>query len=167
MSVYIAYPDMKGLAVAKVTIYLADDLAERVRAAGISMSPVCQAALEKEVQNMTQLAEKEHQMERIEVNLARRGAPDDNEYTAAFVGRWLLPPNDDNRYTAYDHGAACGIALTQKNKIAVYTWHVNGRWRPFLEVCDDLAAAQKQFKIGSSFIRVAAAAIGGVVELDI
>lgn len=35
---------------AKVTIYLADDLAERVRAAGVSMSPVCQAALEKEVQ---------------------------------------------------------------------------------------------------------------------
>ena len=38
---------------AKVTVYLPDDLETQVRAAGISMSPVCQRALEQEVRFMT------------------------------------------------------------------------------------------------------------------
>lgn len=33
----------------KVTIYLPDDLAKRVKDAGISLSPVCQRALEQEL----------------------------------------------------------------------------------------------------------------------
>jgi hypothetical protein len=76
-------------------------------------------------------------------------------------------PSESERWGYNDRGAACGIALTQKNKIAVYTWHVNGNWRPFLEVCDDLAAAQRQFGIAPEFIGAAVAEIGGVVELNI
>ena len=38
---------------AKVTIYLPDDLASKVKDAGVSVSPVCQRALEREVSTMT------------------------------------------------------------------------------------------------------------------
>ncbi len=34
---------------AKVTVYLPDELAERVRASGITMSPVCQRALREAI----------------------------------------------------------------------------------------------------------------------
>ena len=39
----------------KVTVYLPDDLATDVKAAGISVSPVCQRALEEEVKKMSAL----------------------------------------------------------------------------------------------------------------
>ena len=39
----------------KVTVYLPDDLATDVKAAGISVSPICQRALEEEVKRMTLL----------------------------------------------------------------------------------------------------------------
>jgi hypothetical protein len=41
----------------KINVYVSDDLAERVRAAGISVSPVCQRALEEEVRKMEAGAE--------------------------------------------------------------------------------------------------------------
>src|SRR3954464_8357190 len=39
----------------KITVYLPDDLATDVKAAGISVSPICQRALEEEVKKMTLL----------------------------------------------------------------------------------------------------------------
>jgi post-segregation antitoxin (ccd killing protein) len=39
----------------KITVYLPDDLATDVKAAGISVSPVCQRALEEEVKKMKAL----------------------------------------------------------------------------------------------------------------
>lgn len=153
---------------AKVTIYLPDDLAERVRAAGVSMSPVCQAALEKEVTRMTSLAAVQQQMNRIEVEVGdKRG---ERIHRQAFIGTWLVPPGDDNRSDnpTHDAGAAYGVALTQKQKIAVYSWHVNGRWGPFLAVYDSLAEAEED-GIPSNILAEAADSLGEdfVIELDI
>ena len=39
----------------KITVYLPDDLATDVKAAGISVSPICQRALEEEVKRMALL----------------------------------------------------------------------------------------------------------------
>ncbi len=154
---------------AKVTIYLPDDLAERVRAAGVSMSPVCQAALEKEVKHVTNVAELHKQMGRIEVNLRRPNGEEGEEYMAAFTGRWLVEPSDDNRYTENDNGAACGIAVTGKDQIAVYTWHVNGGWGPALEIFDSLGDAQRRSDMSEEFLAQAAEEMGEdfVSELDI
>jgi hypothetical protein len=49
----------------KATIYLPDDLDRRVREAGISMSPVCQSALEAEVCRVQGLAKDRQEIERV------------------------------------------------------------------------------------------------------
>lgn len=53
----------------KVTIYLADSLEERVREAGVSMSPICQQALEKEVEKVEAMAKATSDMERVAARL--------------------------------------------------------------------------------------------------
>src|SRR3954465_9254901 len=45
----------RGGVMPKITVYLPDDLATDVKAAGISVSPICQRALEEEVKRMTLL----------------------------------------------------------------------------------------------------------------
>jgi hypothetical protein len=61
----------------------------------------------------------------------------------SFEGRWLIPPDDDNRSTEpdADAGACYGVAVTKRGKIALYCYHVNARWQPTLEVYDDLDQA--------------------------
>ena len=62
----------------------------------------------------------------------------------AFIGRWLISPEDDFRaddpdpVILWDDGACYAIAETQKGKLAVYTFHCNGRSAPTLDVYGSL-----------------------------
>ncbi|HSH58539.1 MAG TPA: type II toxin-antitoxin system CcdA family antitoxin [Acidimicrobiales bacterium] len=126
---------------AKVTIYLPDELAERVRASGISMSPVCQRALQEEVERMQATAEMKAREERIVVEV---GGPGETLIDKAFYGTWLVAPDEDQSRTAeeyYDRGTYWGVALTRLGQIAVYTRHCNDLRQPDLIVFADLEDA--------------------------
>lgn len=69
----------------KVNVYLPDELEKQVRAAGISISPVCQTALQSEVERHGQLAKLQGTMSRIVLQ--------DGEVEKAFEGR-LIASNE-------------------------------------------------------------------------
>ena len=150
---------------AKVTIYLPDELAERVRAAGISMSPVCQRALQEEVEAMEAAKTLASREERIVVE---RWSKDGAAYDEAFRGAWLVDPSDESRTTedGYDAGACYGVARTHKGAIAVYVHHVNDRWEPQFSVYGSLQEAMDG-GLPADIAAEAAQALGHVVELDI
>lgn len=116
----------------KTSIYLPDELAEAVRAHGISISEVVQRALREEIRRMETLVKNP---EKIVVDTAagRQG----------FVGRWLVDPADDVRSSdpAADAGAYYGIAITARENYVVFAAHVNDRWEPVLKVYASLAEA--------------------------
>jgi post-segregation antitoxin (ccd killing protein) len=140
VGVYFLYPytASREAGLAKVTIYLPDDLAERVRASGISMSPVCQRALQEEVEKMQATEQLKAREERILVEVA---GPGDVSIDKVFYGTWLVHPDQDESRTAeeyWDRGAYWGVALTRQGQIAVYVQHCNDLWPPKLEVYPDL-----------------------------
>ena len=77
--------------------------------------------------------------ERLEVEVGP-----DRERKEAFLGRWLVVPDDDVRsgQSDQDAGACFGIALTAKGNVAVYSYHVNDRWPANLLVYPNLEAAR-------------------------
>lgn len=81
------------------------------------------------------------------------------DWEEAFRGRWLIEPEDDNRF-GRDVGDCYGIALTAKGKIAVYVYHVNDRWPPVLHVYASLDEAQAGLDLDPVAIAMAAAAMG-------
>jgi hypothetical protein len=106
-------------------------------------------------------AESANLMEDIEVEIGDRN---DNRWTEVFAGRWLIYPEDGNRFGA-DAGAAYGIAQTKRGKIAVYCYHVNERWAPSLEVFDSL----DEVDLSEEALAIAAAELGEkrVIRRDI
>lgn len=93
---------------------------------------------------------------------------EDRGWIEAFRGRWLIEPDDTNRFGS-DAGACYGIAQTAKGKIAVYVYHVNDGWPPALEVYDDLNDAQNSLHLADEAIAAAASAMGQrrVIHRDI
>ena len=152
---------------AKLTIYLPDDLADRVRASGISVSPVCQRALQKEIDSMEAAKSLKSREERIAVEV--RG-PAEAPVEKAFYGTWLVTPDPDETRTSesgWDAGSYWGVALTRKGQIAVYVAHVNERWPSELSIYSDIDEAGK--KHPRDIIAMAAAELGQsrTIELDI
>jgi len=96
------------------------------------------------------------------------GDKDDRRWNTSFVGRWLVDPDDDNRF-GHDAGACYGVAQTRKNKIAVYKYHVNDLWSPSLDVYDDLEEAARENGWADEIIALLAAELGEkyTVRLDI
>jgi hypothetical protein len=92
------------------------------------------------------------------------GDRNDNRWDEVFTGRWLIEPSDENRF-GQDAGAAYGIALTKRGKIAVYCFHVNERFPPSLDVVDSL----DDLDLAEEALAMAAAAMGEkrVVRRDI
>jgi hypothetical protein len=94
--------------------------AETLIPQGSSLSKLITGQLENFIAEHERSAEMSNEpFERIEV--------DTEPYATAFEGRWILPPDDDNRTAAeeYEAGGAFGVARTKKGKIAVYTYHIN------------------------------------------
>ncbi len=76
---------------ARVNVYLPDDLAQRVKERGIQVSPVCQRALEKEVNVRSSDLMAEHDVERIITRLRDTQSEDDlreQEIGRSLGGQW-------------------------------------------------------------------------------
>jgi hypothetical protein len=161
------YINGKG-AVMKMTIYLPDELGETVKEAeSINVSAVCQKALRRELDHRAALANADQGMERIEVEIADPGDGDDR-MKVAFVGKWLVRPNEHGTRFGDDAGAFYGLALTRRQRIAVYVAHVNDRWPPDLIDYDSLDDAEED-GMPDRLIALAAGALGEdrAIELDI
>ena len=139
----------------KINVYLPDDLAERVKALGISPSPVCQAALRFAVINQQRLATAPD-MEEITVQ-NKNGA-------ARFIGRWIVVPDRDETRARradgpqWDPEVYYGIAVTRRRQIALWTCHANERFEPELRVVPH--AAHLRGVIPESLVRTAEYALG-------
>jgi len=71
---------------AKLTIYLPDDLAEAVRASDISPSPICQGALARVVKKMETMKETRSDIDRVAARLAAtRNEGADRETAAGHI----------------------------------------------------------------------------------
>ena len=70
--------------------------------------------------------------------------PHDLPYEVAFVGRWLVWPEEwetRTREPGYDAGAYYSEALTQRGNIAVYVRHVNDGFAPILKTYSNFEGA--------------------------
>jgi hypothetical protein len=142
----------------KVTIYVAEELWAEVKAAGFSVSPVCQAALRDEVERARMKTELE--MEKLSVAIEGPHGT----ITKSFIGRWLVTPDrDESRGSEGDAGAYYGVALTARGRIAVWVGHVNEEWEPRLEVFESIDEAALPENIASA----ANAELGNEIILDI
>ena len=147
----------------KINVYLPDDLAEAVKAASVSVSPVCQAALRQELQRMETIDRLMENMTDIEIEV---GAG-----TRVFEGRWLVHPDEDETRAEgpeWDAGAYYGVALTARGRIAVYASHVNEMWPAVLTDWDDLDDVPADM-LPDNIRQLAGAELGenSVIRLDI
>lgn len=110
------------LSMARVNVYLPDDLASEVRRAGLPVSPICQNALREELTKMPSKTQNETKYETITVNVG------EDNHEELFRGRWLVEPDRDATRAGDDFGAYWGVAQTEKGNIAVFAAHCNERW---------------------------------------
>ncbi len=151
-----------------VNIYLPDDLGKRVKKAkNLAVSPVCQRALERALDDLEAIAKAPDAgpMARIEVEEVseRRHHP---SITKGFVGRWLV--NDFN--SASEDEGKYSVALTKKGQLAVY--REEGDREKHLHVylgLGDLAQSVFDADGPQDLVEIVAAGLGvnRVVELDI
>ena len=152
------------------TIYVKDSDVElwneAEQLAGESMSAFIADALRSHVAIARRRKELGDQMERITIDMSDKYG--ERTWTAGFTGTWLVYPDDDSRTAeeGWDSGVAWGVALTQKNRIAVFTRHVNTDDSQF-EHYDSISDAAG--KVPGDILSQAAGALGEdyVVELDI
>ncbi len=155
-----------------VTIYLPDELGERVKKADLEVSRICQGALTREVENREaeKSAKKKGKFKRIEVEV---GDPDKQALvTKAFEGEWLV---EDLKFTPEDWGQPSGgdvewnVALTKGGRIAIHC-QLGPHGANFLNVYESLGdAASGDDPVPEEVLATAAAAMGveRVIELDI
>jgi len=134
--------------------------------AGDSVSALITEALRRYVEQEDQ--KERTDMERIEIEL---WGPEERPYQAAFVGQWLLWPDEDETRTGepgYDLGAYYGVALTQRGNIAVYIQHVNDGFAPRLKTYHSFEEAEKDVMPGDILAMAASEISDGYVQkLDI
>ena len=96
----------------------------------------------------------------------------------SFIGRWLISPEDGFRadnpdpVILWDDGTCYAVAETQKGKLAVYTFHCNGKRAPTLDVygsLDDLRSVPSGEGVPEIVVAEVAVRLGVPyeVELDI
>ena len=131
----------------KMTIYVPEDLAEKVKAhADLNVSAVCQDALRRELVRREELAKLDKGMERHLMYTEDRGQ-------VAFVGKQVFY-NDRYEMSAY---------ITRRHRIAVSVSDELYEWNSFEDIANDPNWA------GSPVIAALAEALGEehVIELDI
>jgi hypothetical protein len=148
------------------TLYIRDDdmsvWEQAERAASNARQPMSQLVVGLLREHLNQLVAAQDE---ITVNMRDENG---REWIEAFRGRWLIEPDDGNRF-GLDAGACYGIAQTAKGKIAVYQYHVNDRWPPTLQVYEDLDDAQHSLCLVIEATAAAAAELGQrrVIRRDI
>lgn len=140
---------------AKLTIYLPDDLDAAVKTSDIKVSAICQTALSRELERREKLATLADGMTWIVIRDAGRNAD------VRFTGRKLLAHPDPT-------GGTWTVYLTQKKKIAVHSP------REILDVYENLDELEADSDIaggdeGEAFMSAVAAVFGQphILDLDI
>jgi hypothetical protein len=146
------------------TLYVRDGDADVWEAAeklaGGSLSQLVTQLLRDHVASQSQT-----EPERIVVPVL--GADGESERDVAFWGRWIVgSPGDDDFRAGTDAGACWAVALTKKGQLAVYSWHCNGRWGPYLNVYADVDHARR-VGLPEELLAEVGGQLGMVEELDI
>ncbi|MTD55719.1 type II toxin-antitoxin system CcdA family antitoxin [Amycolatopsis pithecellobii] len=130
----------------KINVYLPDELEQQVKAANISVSPVCQQALQQELQRQARASELQAGMSRIEFV--------DDDIPKAFTGTQI----------AMDLDHDTDVFLTKNGRIAVLD---HGRSKMF--VYDEFSDFAKDCTDNDELVQSVANALGNnhFVELDI
>jgi len=137
----------------RMTIYLPDELAERVKEhADLNVSAICQDALRRELTRREELAKLDQGMERIVVFDDQLGSD------VAFVGKELYYGARQMEVSAY---------LTRRHRIAIYNHTAHALYQ--FDSFDDLAADPGWRDGDPALVAAVAAELGEehVIELDI
>lgn len=115
----------------------AEELGEEL--GGASLSGILANALRRYVEE--EELRKETNMETIEVETGDDVRPG----RVAFTGLWLVNPADEIRTAEpnSDPGICYGVAETQRGRVAVYTYHINGGSPAKLNDYDSFEDAEK------------------------
>lgn len=97
----------------RMSIYIQDELGERVKAATMNISAVCQQALGEELDRQERRTRLTQDMERVEVPI---DSSDELNRWGAFYGRLLHEEGD----RVGDQTPALEAYLTRRHRIAVY-----------------------------------------------
>ena len=85
----------------------------------------------------------------------------------SFIGRWLVPPEDEHRTgeDGWDAGACWAVAETKKGAIAVYSFHCNDQWGPSFDVFGSLEEVEGE--VPEDIISAAAQELGIPYEMEL
>jgi hypothetical protein len=97
----------------RMSIYIQDELGERVKAATMNISAVCQQALGEELDRQERRTRLTQDMERVEVPI---DSSDELDRWGAFYGRLLYEEEEGDQVKA----VAVSAYLTRRHRIAVY-----------------------------------------------
>jgi hypothetical protein len=146
---------------ARVNVYLPDDLALEVREADLAVSTICQKALREELSKMM-LTKTDYEVLTVEVG--------DPVHEEQFRGRWLVVPDPDSTRSGepgVDAGTFYGVAQTAKGRIAVTVAHCNDRFAPQLRVYDSIDDVAEKQGLPSDIEAEARGALGIAIWRDI
>jgi hypothetical protein len=124
--------------VAKVTVYLPDELYQRVQEFGVPISPTSQKALEQEVALKSAVA---GGMERIEMEMHDQ---DQRTWTVAFRGRWLVPPGSATKERR-NPSIRFGVAITAKGMFLIHWFAVDDSIAPGYYIYPSLGMAFQEW----------------------
>jgi EXLDI family protein len=136
---------------ARMTIYVPDALAERVRECQLEVSSICQRALSEEI---TAMEDRLKGMENLEVEVTKSGI----RYRERFQGRWLIDPRETKIQAESGAEHTFGIALTKRGKIAVYQ-APSESWSGSLDLRDDLYHIAESFGLPEDLVQKATLAL--------
>lgn len=161
---------------AKATVYLPDELYQRVQDSGVPISPTCQRALEHAVAMVGDTAP-------LVIEMCDQ---DERHWKVEFNGRWLVGPGQGSTTRAYapeacneegyNPDARYGIAITAKGRIVMYVSSADAKFVPEYYIYPSLSEAFAEwdpdfeiYRWPRDVIHAAADALGEdlIVKLDI
>jgi len=117
---------------ARVNVYLPDDLADAAKSRALPISALAQRAIQEEIERMDTIAVTPNLKDYIDradtITVDVRLSDFAEAVETDFRGTWILSPDDDVRSgePGQDAGRCWGVAVTGRGRFAVYTNHVNG-----------------------------------------
>jgi hypothetical protein len=97
------------------------------------------------------------------------GNSDGDRWEQVFRGRWIVEPDDNNRWASDNAGTAYGVAQTARNALVFYAYHVNDQYAPTLLVYPNLDEAAAQLNLSADVVALIAGRLGQrrVIRMDI
>ncbi|HEY6793920.1 MAG TPA: hypothetical protein VI248_04475 [Kineosporiaceae bacterium] len=121
---------------ARVNVYLPDDLAGEVKLRHLRISALCQDAIRREIDRMNAIKEAPNLRRHLDDISTLTVEVGDDAVETEFRGAWIIDPDDAT--ASGDQDATWGVAVTGRGRYAVHTRHVNERPPAQLEDFDTL-----------------------------